>query len=68
MVIGVVVGVVALVVLVALVRSVKIVRENLDGTKKIIPIDVNRVESEKRVHAKEFLKPGDTIFVPQRLF
>ncbi|MHB8368083.1 MAG: polysaccharide biosynthesis/export family protein [Leptospirales bacterium] len=48
--------------------SVKIVRENLDGTKKIIPIDVNRVESEKRVHAKEFLKPGDTIFVPQRLF
>lgn len=48
--------------------SVKIVRENVDGTKKIIPIDVNRIENEKRVHSKEYLRPGDTIFVPQRLF
>ena len=48
--------------------SVKIVREFPDGTKKIIHIDVNKIENEKRVHKKEYLKPGDMIFVPQRLF
>lgn len=48
--------------------SVKIVREFPDGTKKIIPIDVGKIENEKRVHKKEYLKPGDMIYVPQRLF
>ncbi|MEC4682991.1 MAG: polysaccharide biosynthesis/export family protein [Nitrospirota bacterium] len=48
--------------------SVKIVRQRHDGTRKIIPIDINKVESEKKVDKKEYLKPGDMIFVPQRLF
>jgi polysaccharide export outer membrane protein len=48
--------------------SVKIVRQRDDGTRKIIPIDINKVESEKKVDKKEYLKPGDMIFVPQRLF
>ncbi len=48
--------------------SVKIVRESPDGTKKIIHIDVNKIENEKRAHKKEYLQPGDMIYVPQRLF
>ena len=48
--------------------SVKIIREFPDGTKKIIHINVNKIEDEKRVHKKEYLKPGDMIYVPQRLF
>lgn len=48
--------------------SVRIVRQLPDGTRKIIHIDVNKIENEKRIEKKEYLKPGDMIFVPQRLF
>lgn len=48
--------------------SVKIVRQLPDGTRKIIPIDINKIEDEKRIQKKEYLKPGDMIFVPQRMF
>lgn len=48
--------------------SVKIIRENKDKTKKVIHIDIDDVENEKKTDPKEYLKPGDVIYVPQRMF
>lgn len=48
--------------------SVKIIRENSDGTKKVIHIDIGKIENEKKINPKEYLKPGDLIYVPQRMF
>ncbi len=48
--------------------SVRIIRKQKDGTKKIVHIDINHIENEKKTEAKEYLKPGDLIYVPQRMF
>ncbi len=48
--------------------SVRIIRKQKDGTKKIVHIDINHIEDEKKTEAKEYLKPGDLIYVPQRMF
>lgn len=48
--------------------SVRIIRQNKDGIKKVIHIDIGDIENEKKVNKKEFLKPGDFIYVPQRMF
>ncbi len=48
--------------------SVKIIREHKDGTKTTIHVDINKIENEKKTRAKEYLKPGDFIYVPQRMF
>ncbi|MHB1286918.1 MAG: polysaccharide biosynthesis/export family protein [Leptospirales bacterium] len=48
--------------------SVRIIRQHKDGTKKIIHIDIDKIENEKKTEAKEYLKPGDFIYVPQRMF
>lgn len=48
--------------------SVKIIRENKDKTKKIIHVDIDDVENEKKTNPKEYLKPGDVIYVPERMF
>lgn len=48
--------------------SVQIIRKQKDGTKKIIHIDINDIQSEKKTEAKEYLQPGDLIYVPQRMF
>ena len=48
--------------------SVRIIRENPDKTKKIIHIDIDDIENEKKTDPKEYLKPGDIIYVPQRMF
>ncbi|MHB1286450.1 MAG: SLBB domain-containing protein [Leptospirales bacterium] len=48
--------------------SVRIIRKQKDGTKKIIHIDINDIQSAKKTEDKEYLKPGDLIYVPQRMF
>jgi polysaccharide export outer membrane protein len=48
--------------------SVRIIRQEKDGSKKIIHIDIDQVENEKGTQKKEYLKPGDLIYVPQRMF
>ncbi len=48
--------------------SVRIIRKQKDGTKKIVHIDINHIEDEKKTEPKEYLKPGDLIYVPQRMF
>lgn len=48
--------------------SVRIIRQEKDGSKKIIHIDINHIENEKETEKKEYLKPGDLIYVPQRMF
>ncbi|MHB8544560.1 MAG: polysaccharide biosynthesis/export family protein [Leptospirales bacterium] len=48
--------------------SVRIIRKQKDGTKKIIHIDINHIQDEKKTEEKEYLKPGDLIYVPQRMF
>ncbi|MHB1605959.1 MAG: polysaccharide biosynthesis/export family protein [Leptospirales bacterium] len=48
--------------------SVRIIRREKDGTKKIIHIDINHIQDEKRTEKKEYLQPGDLIYVPQRMF
>jgi polysaccharide export outer membrane protein len=48
--------------------SVRIIRKQKDGTKKIVHIDINHIEDEKKTESKEYLKPGDLIYVPQRMF
>lgn len=48
--------------------SIRIIRKSKDGTKKIIHIDVGHIEDEKKTEPKEYLHPGDLIYVPQRMF
>jgi polysaccharide export outer membrane protein len=48
--------------------SVKIIRQEKDGSKKIIHVDIDHIENEKGTEKKEYLKPGDLIYVPQRMF
>ena len=48
--------------------SVRIIRRKEDGTKTVIHIDIDHIEDEKRTESKEYLKPGDLIYVPQRMF
>ncbi|MCL4486215.1 MAG: polysaccharide biosynthesis/export family protein [Nitrospirae bacterium] len=48
--------------------SIRIIRKQKDGTKKIVHIDVDHIENEKKTEPKEFLHPGDLIYVPQRMF
>ena len=48
--------------------SIRIIRKKKDGTKKIVHIDVDHIENEKKTEPKEYLHPGDLIYVPQRMF
>ncbi len=48
--------------------SVRIIRKQKDGTKKVIHIDINHIQDEKKTEQKEYLQPGDLIYVPQRMF
>lgn len=48
--------------------SVRIIRRKEDGTKTIVHIDLDHIENEKKTESKEYLKPGDLIYVPQRMF
>jgi polysaccharide export outer membrane protein len=48
--------------------SIRIIRKQKDGTKKIVHIDVDHIENEKKTEPKEYLHPGDLIYVPQRMF
>jgi len=48
--------------------SIRIIRRQEDGTKKIIHIDIDHIENEKKTESKEYLKPGDVIYIPQRMF
>ena len=48
--------------------SVRIIRMQKDGTKKIVHIDIDHIENEKKTEPKEYLHPGDLIYVPQRMF
>jgi polysaccharide export outer membrane protein len=48
--------------------SVRIIRKQKDGTKKTVHIDIDHIENEKKTEKKEYLKPGDLIYVPQRMF
>lgn len=48
--------------------SVRIIRQNKDGIKKIIHVDIDKIENEKKTEPKEYLQPGDFIYVPQRMF
>ena len=48
--------------------SIRIIRKQKDGTKKIVHIDIDHIENEKKTEPKEYLKPGDLIYIPQRMF
>lgn len=48
--------------------SVRIIRQEKDGSKKIIHVDIDHIESEKKTEQKEYLQPGDLIYIPQRMF
>ena len=48
--------------------SVRIIRKQKDGTKKIVHIDIDHIQNEKKTEPKELLHPGDLIYVPQRMF
>ena len=48
--------------------SIRVIRRQKDGTKKIIHIDIDHIENEKKTEPKEYLKPGDVIYIPQRMF
>ncbi len=48
--------------------SVRIIRKQKDGTKKIVHIDIDHIENEKKTEQKEYLHPGDLIYIPQRMF
>ena len=48
--------------------SIRIIRKKKDGTKKIVHIDIDHIENEKKTEPKEYLHPGDLIYVPQRMF
>ena len=48
--------------------SVRIIRRQEDGTKKTIHIDIDHIQNEKKTESKEYLKPGDVIYIPQRMF
>ena len=48
--------------------SIRIIRKQKDGTKKTVHIDVDHIENEKKTEPKEYLHPGDLIYVPQRMF
>ncbi|MHB8422757.1 MAG: polysaccharide biosynthesis/export family protein [Leptospirales bacterium] len=48
--------------------SIRIIRRLKNGDKKIIHIDLNHIQNEKKAEPKEFLKPDDLIYVPERMF
>ena len=48
--------------------SIRIIRKQKDGTKKIVHVDIDHIENEKKTEPKEYLHPGDLIYVPQRMF
>ena len=48
--------------------SIRIIRQEKNGSKKIIHVDLDHIENEKKTEQKEYLKPGDLIYVPQRIF
>ncbi len=48
--------------------SVRIIRKLKDGKKKIIHIDIDHIQNEKKAEPKELLQPEDLIYVPERMF